>query len=322
MPDPVFATAAELTAAVAGFDRHARRGVCVTPRYRLAYADWGAAGAGPPVVFVHGLSDQARSFALVMRKLVAAGLRCVAVELADGAGDGAVLGRYKHRHHADDVVCLLDHLGVPQADVFASSYGSTVALSGLIRHPARFRRAVLQGGFARRPLIAAERNLSRLARFCPGRVGDIPFRVRGAAKLDGPQFAGAAPEVYRFMLQCSGRTPIRVVGLRALLLDTLDLRPGLPGVVAPVLMLGGDRDPVVPRHWEAEVEALVPGVRRVEFTPCGHYPQYTLPGPTAAETVAFLAPAAGGPPLDKSGPAAKIALATPARVAELADAPA
>ena len=53
-------------------------------------------------------------------------------------------------------------------------------------------------------------------------------------------------------------------------------------------MIGGDRDTIVPRQFEAEVEAGVPGARRVEFAACGHYPQYTLPGPTAAALTDFF----------------------------------
>ena len=69
----------------------------------------------------------------------------------------------------------------------------------------------------------------------------------------------------------------------------LDLRPLLPSVPHPVLMIGGDRDTIVPRRYEAEVEAGLPDVRRVEFAPCGHYPQYTLPDATAEELARFWA---------------------------------
>jgi pimeloyl-ACP methyl ester carboxylesterase len=55
-----------------------------------------------------------------------------------------------------------------------------------------------------------------------------------------------------------------------------------------VLMLGGDRDGIVPRWCEAVVEAGLPDVRRVEFGDCGHYPQYTHPAAVAAEVLRFL----------------------------------
>jgi pimeloyl-ACP methyl ester carboxylesterase len=42
------------------------------------------------------------------------------------------------------------------------------------------------------------------------------------------------------------------------------------------------------RWCEAEVEAGVPGVRRIEFQPCGHYPQFTTPAPYAEEIAKFF----------------------------------
>jgi pimeloyl-ACP methyl ester carboxylesterase len=53
-------------------------------------------------------------------------------------------------------------------------------------------------------------------------------------------------------------------------------------------MVGGDIDRIVPRQWEAEVEEGLPDVRRVEFSPCGHYPQYTHPRRLAEVVREFL----------------------------------
>ena len=299
-----FATAADVLNGVADHAR-ARPGVLATPRYRLRYSDRGEAGA-PCVVFVHGLSDQALSFCMVVERLVERGFRCVGVELADGRGDGARLGAYRHGDHAADLLCLFDHLKLDAPDVFASSYGSTVALRLMHTHPARVRRCVLQGGFARRPLNRAEVALARVARYLPGRMGDLPGRERMMAKLDAPQFAGAAPEAYRFMLRCSGASPIRAVALRALVLATLDLRPTLGAIRTPVRLIGAARDLIVPRACEAELEAGLPDAHRVEFAAGGHYPQYVLPGPTAAAVADFLGgartPAAGAASVVESGP--------------------
>lgn len=281
-----YATAADVAAGTAAYDAVAGRGSVATPRYRLGYVDW-AGGDRGTILFVHGLTDQARSFAMLMHRLTAAGWRCVGFELADGRHDGATLGNYRHRHHADDIVVLLDHLRLGKVDVWASSFGSTVALRLVTLYPGRVRRCVLQGGFARRPLKSPEIALARLARFLPGTMADLPGRPRVMAAVDGPQFAHADPAAYRFMLACSGRSPIRAVAGRAALLATLDLRPLLPAVETPVLMVGGVADRIVPRWCEAELEAGLSDVRRVEL-PGGHYPQYTLPGPSAEAVLGFI----------------------------------
>ncbi len=276
----------EVEAAESALDAGARFGTLATPRYHLRHLDWGDAVA-PAVLFVHGLSDQMRSFAMVMARLVPLGFRCVGLELADGAGDGARLGGYKHSDHAADIVCLLDHLGISRAHLFAASYGSAVGLRLALDSPERVGKIVLQGGFARRPLNVYEVGLARLARFVPGRMGDLPGRAKAMKSLDGPQFAGADGSAYAFMLRMSGASPIRAVAQRAAVLATLDLRPRLGEVAPSVLLIGGAADPVVPRECERELERGLRDVRRAEF-PGGHYPQYTLPGPTAAACAGFL----------------------------------
>jgi pimeloyl-ACP methyl ester carboxylesterase len=277
-------TVDELRTALAAWDREARLASFPTGRYRMRYAVW---GEGPPLVIIHGLADVARSFAMVMHRL-APHFTCIAYELPNGLDDDAQLGSYRHPDFAADLFALMDHLHLDRAAVLGSSFGSTIALSALIAAPGRFPKAVIQGGFARRPLVFWERRLALPARYWPGRFRDMPLRERVMRRLEWPAFSCAPEEVYRFFQHNNGLTPIRAAARRADLLHRLDLRPKLQTVRTPVLMVGGDRDGIVPRAYEAEVEAALPDVRRVEFTPCGHYPQYTHPGPMAEAIREFL----------------------------------
>jgi pimeloyl-ACP methyl ester carboxylesterase len=278
-------TAAELTSALARYDAEAVPGSLRTPRYRLRYTTW---ADGPrTLVIAHGMCDLARSFAVLTAHL-AGEFRCVGYEVADGRGDGANLGAYRHSDFAHDLIALLDHLGIERADVLGSSFGSSIAMRTAWLYPDRVRRVVLQGGFARRPLLRIERGLSRVGRYWPWRMGDLPIRDTAMRRLEAEAFASAPPEVFDHLIANSGRTPVRAAARRTLIIDKLDLRPLLPHIRHPVLMVGGDRDRIVPRRYEAEVEAGLPDVRRVEFSPCGHYPQYTHPGPMADAVRRFL----------------------------------
>jgi pimeloyl-ACP methyl ester carboxylesterase len=263
-----------------------RYGWVSTPRYRCRYALW---GEGPPLVFVHGLTDRAMSFALVLSRLTDK-FTGVIFELAEGLADGARLGAYRHRHHAEDLIVLLDHLGYDQVNLVGSSYGSTIALRTTATYPSRVRRLVLQGGFARRPLRWFERGPARLARYWPGRIGDVPGRGPVLDRLDGPQFVAAPAEAYQLFRGITSSTPIRAFTRRSLVLDRLDLRPWLPDIRLPVLLVGGDDDWIVPRRYEAELEAGLSDVRRVEIARCGHYPQYTQPEAMADAIRNFLLP--------------------------------
>jgi pimeloyl-ACP methyl ester carboxylesterase len=254
-----------------------------TPRYTLPYS---VRGSGPPLVLVHGLNDVPASFAPLIDSLQS-DFTCMTYQLPEGTRDGAVLHTYTHRHFVEDLIALLDHLTIETAFVLGSSFGSTITLCAAAKHPARFLKVILQGGFARRPLKPVEQFLARLGRSWPWRMGQLPIRHRVMKVLEAQAFEGH-PAALAALIEHSGESAIKAVTHRARLLETLDLRPLLPGVVQPVLMIGGDRDAIVPRWCEAEVEAGVPNVRRVEFERCGHYPQYTQPRRMAEVIREFL----------------------------------
>jgi pimeloyl-ACP methyl ester carboxylesterase len=268
------------------FRREAVPGVCDTGRYRLPYYSW---GSGPPLVLVHGVSDCARSFLQPVSRLSAA-FRCIAYDLPSGDGDGARLRRYTHADLVADLWALLDHLRLARSYILGSSFGATVVLSALRQWPERLPRAVLQGGLAHRPLRRLERLLASAARFFPGRTARLPLRRLIQREINGPEFAGRDPEVWDYFLECSGRAPIRAFAEQVLLLHRLDLRPLLPEVRQPVLLVCGDRDRVVgPEHAELLRQGL-PNAGLVVLQGCGHVPSYTHPEVYAEVVRRFLTP--------------------------------
>jgi pimeloyl-ACP methyl ester carboxylesterase len=270
--------------ALAAFDQQAAHATFHTGRYRMRFA---MRGDGPPLVIVHGLADAARAFAFIVNRL-APRFTCIAYELPNGLDDAAALGGYRHRHLADDLLALLDHLKFSRVALLGSSFGTTVALRALAVAPHRFTRCVLKGGFARRPLAWYERLAARQARYWPGRLCELPFRHAAMRRIDPAAWEGCTPTARELFLWCNGWTPIRAAARRAVMLDKLDLRPLLPSIRTPVLLIGGDRDRLVPRHREADLEAGLPDVRRWELSNCGHYAQYTHPD-TVADLLAGFA---------------------------------
>lgn len=277
-------TDAECRAALASFAGRTAHAPFHSGRYRVRFTVW---GSGAPLVIIHGLADAPRGFAMVMRRL-AARFTCVAYELANGLDDGARLGAYRHPDHVADLFALLDHLKLDRVALLGSSFGSTVALAALAAAPRRFTRGVLQGGFAHRPLKWYERLGARQGRFWSGRVCELPLRAFAMRRADPTTWRGCSPLARELFLWCNGQTPVAAAARRAVALDALDLRPLLPEIRTPVLLIGGDRDPIVPWGREAVLMNHLPDVRRVEFAACGHYPQYTHPGATATATAEFL----------------------------------
>jgi pimeloyl-ACP methyl ester carboxylesterase len=252
----------------------------------MPYYVW---GDGPPLLFVHGLGDSCRSFLMPISRL-SAHFRCIAYDQPSGHCDGARLRCYTHDHLVADIWALLDHLGLRQSYILGSSFGSTIALKAMYAHPERLPRGILQGGLAYRPLYRAERFLAYWGRFLPGRMAGVPLREKVLLKVAGPTFRESFPDIWEHFLDCSGRARLAAVAHQACLLHRLDLRPILPAIRQPVLLVCGDRDRVVPRLHEEMLLQGLPNAGRVVIEGCGHVPSYTHPAILAEVVRQFLTP--------------------------------
>jgi len=263
--------------------------VVVSPGVRLEVLDWG--GSGPPLVFVPGLSDSGLSFVQPIARL-ADHFRCIALDLPTGRGDGARLRNYRHDDLVKDLFGLLDHLKVSQSYIFGSSFGSTIALRAMHERPERLPRGILQGGFAWRPLAPAEVWLSRLVRYWSARMGSLPGRKKALRRSHFGPFVDRPPEVWDFFLERTGLAPLSAVATHALLLHGVDLRPLLSKIRQPVLLVTGDRDPLVKRWCTEQLLEGLPNARPVEFDGCGHFPMFSHPELLAEVVRDFLTPPA------------------------------
>ncbi|MBX7105977.1 MAG: alpha/beta hydrolase [Gemmataceae bacterium] len=272
--------------ALARLAREGRPGHFDAGLYTLRYALW---GSGPPLVFVHGLSDVARSFALVAADL-SRDFTCILYELPSGDGDAARLGAYRHRHYADDLHRLLDHLKLDRTYLLGSSFGSTIAQRAAADRPERFARLVLQGGFARRPVHPRDVVLARFARYWRGRMRSMPVKTSLKNPKEASVFATVPDDRRRFFEDNVGSALIGATARIGLLIAGLDTRPLLPKLTMPVRLIGGDRDGIIAPEREQELLAGLPNAERVEIPQCGHVPQYTHPGLLAELTRVFLNP--------------------------------
>ncbi|MCU1625177.1 MAG: alpha/beta hydrolase [Pseudonocardia sp.] len=101
-----------------------------------------SAGSGPPLVLLHGgLLSIDLSFDDLLPRL--AGRRTISVELQGHGPTADVADREMSvPEMARDIVGLLDHLGVAEADLFGFSLGGMVATGVAVRFPGRARRLV------------------------------------------------------------------------------------------------------------------------------------------------------------------------------------
>jgi pimeloyl-ACP methyl ester carboxylesterase len=111
---------------------------------RLAYT---VHGEGPRVVvLLHGLLFSQRLHESLALQLAARGHRAVTFDLlGHGESDRPLdMWRYSMPAFGDQVVALLDHLGVPEAAVLGTSLGANVALEVAAAAPERLRGMVIE----------------------------------------------------------------------------------------------------------------------------------------------------------------------------------
>ncbi len=107
-------------------------------------------GEGEPIVLVHGFASNKEVNWVSpgwVTTLTGVGRRAIAL---DNRGHGASCKLYDPAAYhsaimADDVRALLDHLGLPRADVMGYSMGARIAAFLAFAHPNRVRSAVLGG---------------------------------------------------------------------------------------------------------------------------------------------------------------------------------
>jgi pimeloyl-ACP methyl ester carboxylesterase len=107
-------------------------------------------GKGEPIVLVHGFASNKETnwvYPGWVSTLVGAGRRAVALDNR-GHGQSSKLydpADYHTEKMVEDVVALLDHLGVARADLFGYSMGARVCAFLAARHPERARSLILGG---------------------------------------------------------------------------------------------------------------------------------------------------------------------------------
>lgn len=103
-------------------------------------------GSGPRhVLAAHGVTANHVSFRALADQLPD-DVTLVAPDLRGRGGSNGIAGRYGMVEHADDLIAVLDHLGVESATVVGHSMGGFVAVVAADRHPERIDAVLLVDG--------------------------------------------------------------------------------------------------------------------------------------------------------------------------------
>jgi len=231
----------------------------------------------------------------------------------DGRGMGLSDRRvsdYSLEAHVRDLEAVVDALGLERFALYGPSQGGPTAITYAVRHPERVSHLILYGSFARWEgefhLEGRQQAEAMLTLVRQGWGSDMPAFRQFFTSLFMPD---ADIETIRAFneLQRVSASGDNVVDLMTAALD-IDVRPLLPRVTVPTLVIHLRGDMVVPFESGRELATGIPGARFLSLDGRNHWPLPSEPV-TAAMGKAiyeFLgegeeAPAAGGAPSREPG---------------------
>jgi pimeloyl-ACP methyl ester carboxylesterase len=238
--------------------------------HRVYYEVAGAEHAGVPIVLLHGgMMSIDTAFPDLIERF-SRSRRVVAIE-AQGHGHTADRdGPFSLDRMAADVVGVLDHLGVPRADLLGHSLGGMTATLVAIRRPERVRTlTVLSASF-----------------HFEGFLPELAAMNRDPSRTPSPEIAPLLPTQRHFAewtesYQRNAPDPDGLGRVLTRLNAFLVAWPGfteaeLAGITAPTLIAYGDRDFFTPESIHAFVAtvpaaslAILPGTTHTEVVDRG-----------------------------------------------------
>jgi 3-oxoadipate enol-lactonase len=243
-------------------------------------------GEGAPVLFVHGFP-----FDRAMWRHQLAGLsrwKRIAPDLRGMGESSAGAEEYSMGRYADDLVAVLDAVGVGQAVVCGLSMGGYILFELLRRYPERVRGAVLCDTRPQADAPEARRNRDELAALARERgtdaVGErmVPGLLAPATEADQPEVLTQCRDMAR---RCS---VAGVVGALRAMRERPDSTPLLGAIRIPTLVVVGAEDRVTPPAVADAMAKAIPGARYAVIPGAGHVSPLEQPLATSRALTDFL----------------------------------
>jgi pimeloyl-ACP methyl ester carboxylesterase len=259
-----------------------------------------AAGSGPLLILLHGITSTSEAWRKVMPPL-AERYTVVAPDMLGHGRSAKPRGDYSLGAYAAGVRDLLAVLGFERGTVVGHSLGGGIAMQFSYLFPEYVERMVLisSGGLGKEvhPLLRAatlpgsEWVLPLMAREWSVRAGDAVRSVAERLGLEaGPDlsefargYASLVEEGAREAFLHTMRSVIGPDGQRVSALDRLYLADQLP-----TLIVWGSADPVIPAAHGRRAHEIISHGRYVEIEGSGHWPMLDAPDRIVRELTAFM----------------------------------
>ena len=201
----------------------------------------------------------------------------------DHRGTGATLAGTEgvsFAQMADDLLAVLDQLGIEQCVLAAESSGAATAITAVAQQPHRFTGLVLSGGLYFQPPT------DEPPPFLLGLQAAYETAVDQFIRASLPETSDPAMHAWarKILLRSDQKAAVDLYKLTL----GLDLQPLLPKITPPTLLLHGDADRIVPLASSEWLASQLAQGQLHTLPGAGHAPMMTFPQEVAAAIEGFF----------------------------------
>ena len=248
----------------------------------LYYEDTG--GSGPAIIFSHGLMMDHEMFAPQVEAL-SGHYRCITWdERGHGQTAGETLAPFSYYDSADDLVALLDYLGIREAVLVGMSQGGFLSLRCAMTHPECVRGLVLidtqAGGEIPDKLPAYKQMINVFVEkgLTPEMAGMLEFIILGQG----------FPNAQKWKDKWKATSGTNVQQCFNTLVARDDITDRLHEIQVPTLVVHGDKDAAIPLERGQILADNIPNAHMAVINGAGHAANLSHPEPVNQAMRKFL----------------------------------
>lgn len=229
-------------------------------------------GAGTPIILLHGLGGNRYSYLEFIEKFKSH-FRVIALD-SRGHGDSEKPKNYTLNDHIEDVIALIDYLGIDSAHILGASMGSYIAQGVAIAIPNRIKKLILVVAKSHGKTSSTQELMERHAEEIVGLNLEEAMAHLSKYMFYNPD----AVWKYLMEFQMKGHvlTPEEQAAANKAL-EGFDFRPALHKITAETLVISGKHDGLNPPKLGREIANMIPHSTFVEFEESGHAPNAEEP---------------------------------------------
>lgn len=249
---------------------------------------WREAGAGPPLVLLHGIGANSSSWAAQLEHF-SVRFRVMAWDAPGyGGSDGLREESPVAETYAEALAAMLERTGVRSCRLVGQSLGALMAVAYARKYAGRTQALVLAAaatGYGREsPTSRAAKIQDRLEPL--KKLGPAAFAAERAPRLLGPK---ASPEALATVRAAMAAIRPDGYAQATRMLAGANILGDAPAVRAPTLVVCGEADTVTPLESNRKIATLIKGAKFMPLPSLGHACYVDNPMLFNAAVDAFLA---------------------------------